>query len=143
MKTPLPFRGRWRLVEMELWDQDFLDLVVEAHITIDDDSLGYFQFGAVEGQVDCRFDTDGGKPRAAFSWRGKTMAIRPMVVAGSPSLRMIASKADSSFTQAMTLLSLGRVRPRRPPSVSLLVGVLDDSESRAVPMVIWQRHRVY
>ena len=71
MKTPPVFRGRWRLVEMEMWDQDFLDLVVEAHITIDDDSLGYFQFGAVEGQVDCRFDTNAGKPRATFSWRGE------------------------------------------------------------------------
>jgi hypothetical protein len=35
MKTPLPFRGRWRLVEMVMWDQEFLDLVVEAHVTID------------------------------------------------------------------------------------------------------------
>lgn len=70
MKTPAAFRGRWRLVEMEMWDQDFLDLVVEAHITVEDNALGYFQFGAVEGQIDCRFDTDAGKPRATFSWRG-------------------------------------------------------------------------
>jgi len=30
---------------MEMWDQDFLDLVVEVHITIDDEALGYRQFG--------------------------------------------------------------------------------------------------
>ena len=66
MKTPPLFRGRWRLVEMEMWDHDYLDLVVEAHITIEDECLGYFQFGVVEGQVDCRFDTDAGKPRATF-----------------------------------------------------------------------------
>ncbi len=26
------FAGRWRIREMETWDQDFLDLVEEAHI---------------------------------------------------------------------------------------------------------------
>ena len=27
------FAGRWRIVEMDIWDNDFLDLVEEAHIT--------------------------------------------------------------------------------------------------------------
>ena len=27
------FAGRWRIVEMDTWDSDFLDLVEEAHIT--------------------------------------------------------------------------------------------------------------
>ena len=27
--------GRWRLVEMDNWDSDFLDLVEEAHLTFE------------------------------------------------------------------------------------------------------------
>jgi hypothetical protein len=27
------FAGRWRIVEMDNWDSDFLDLVEEAHLT--------------------------------------------------------------------------------------------------------------
>ena len=27
------FAGRWRIVEMDNWDNDFLDLVEEAHLT--------------------------------------------------------------------------------------------------------------
>lgn len=26
------FAGRWRIVEMDVWDSDFLDLVEEAHL---------------------------------------------------------------------------------------------------------------
>ncbi len=27
------FAGRWRIVEMDVWDKDFLDLVETAHLT--------------------------------------------------------------------------------------------------------------
>jgi hypothetical protein len=27
------FIGRWRIVEMDVWNNDFLDLVEEAHLT--------------------------------------------------------------------------------------------------------------
>ena len=29
------FAGRWRIIEMDNWDSDFLDLVEEAHLTFD------------------------------------------------------------------------------------------------------------
>ena len=29
------FAGRWRIVEMDNWDSDFLDLVEEAHLTFE------------------------------------------------------------------------------------------------------------
>ena len=34
------FVGRWRIVEMDVWDSDFLDLVEEAHLTFDGKSDG-------------------------------------------------------------------------------------------------------
>lgn len=62
--------GTWRITEMELWDRDYLDLEVPAHITFEDDRLGSFQFGAVRGWIDYRLASIEGKPRIEFSWEG-------------------------------------------------------------------------
>jgi hypothetical protein len=70
MKTPSSWRGRWRIVEMEVWGNDYLDLVVPAHITFDDEAMGSFQFGTVDGWLDCRFSTRDGQPFVEFSWEG-------------------------------------------------------------------------
>jgi hypothetical protein len=40
------FAGRWRIVEMDIWDNDFLDLVEEAHLTFQGKSDGEIAFGA-------------------------------------------------------------------------------------------------
>ena len=32
--SPKAFAGCWRIVEMDNWDSDFLDLVEEAHLTL-------------------------------------------------------------------------------------------------------------
>jgi hypothetical protein len=48
-----PLLGRWRIIEMELWDSDFLDLVQPAYISFDDKGGGEFAFGAVQGGLDC------------------------------------------------------------------------------------------
>lgn len=66
MKTPKTFRGMWRIIETEMWEQDALDLVVPAHITFDKDGLGEFQLVAVNAEIDCRFEKD----RVEFSWSG-------------------------------------------------------------------------
>ena len=65
MTTPI---GRWRITWMETWDQDFVDLIEPGHFRFDDNGLGYFIFGAVEGQLDYRL-SEGGK-RIDFSWSG-------------------------------------------------------------------------
>ena len=44
----------WRIIWMEMWDNDYIDMEVPAHITIDDKGNGSFQFGLVEGE----FETD-------------------------------------------------------------------------------------
>jgi len=66
-----PFVGTWRIVEMELWDQEAFDLVGPAHFTFDKDGGGSFRFIAVEGDMDCRFTEKDGKPRADFTWEGQ------------------------------------------------------------------------
>src|SRR5712672_1558200 len=42
------FAGRWRIVEMDNWDSDFLDLVEEAHLTFEGKSDGEIAFGALK-----------------------------------------------------------------------------------------------
>jgi hypothetical protein len=49
-----PFLGSWRIVEMELWESDDLDLVRPACVRFNRDGTGEFQFMAVQGAMDCR-----------------------------------------------------------------------------------------
>jgi hypothetical protein len=42
------FAGRWRIVEMDVWDNDFLDLVETAHLTFKSAADGEIAFGALK-----------------------------------------------------------------------------------------------
>ena len=58
--------GRWRIVEADMWDRDYLDLVEPAHITFDAKGHGEFAFGCVNGGLDCEYS-----PRIIFfTWQG-------------------------------------------------------------------------
>jgi hypothetical protein len=65
------FAGRWRIVEMDLWDNDFLDLVEEAHLIFKGAADGKIAFGALTGQLDVRYSTRDGSACAEFSWEGQ------------------------------------------------------------------------
>ena len=69
-RTRSPIIGRWRIIEMEQWDREFIDLEGPGHITFAKGSNGSFHFGAVQGELDCRVEelTDG--LRVHFSWMG-------------------------------------------------------------------------
>ncbi len=64
------FYGKWRIVEMELWDQDFIDAEVEGFIEFNEDGMGEFQFGYVHGFIDCRYSNENGDATVHFSWEG-------------------------------------------------------------------------
>lgn len=64
------FAGRWRIVEMDAWDSDFLDLVEPASLTFTGASDGRIAFGAVEGWLDVRYGARDGQACAEFSWEG-------------------------------------------------------------------------
>jgi hypothetical protein len=50
MKTSFkPFVGKWSIVEMEAWDQEYIDMEVPGHFTFNKDGTGHFQFGLVQG----------------------------------------------------------------------------------------------
>ncbi len=62
--------GSWRIVEMQLWDPDAMDLVGPAFIELNADGTGHFRFVAVEGFLDCRYGEGGDYPKLEFSWEG-------------------------------------------------------------------------
>ena len=65
-----PFLGDWKIVHMDVWDQDYVDLVVPGHIKFRDDGRGGFQFGTVIGGLDYRLSEGHGAPLVEFSWQG-------------------------------------------------------------------------
>jgi hypothetical protein len=62
--------GRWRIVTMELWDADVIDLVGPGFIEFGRDRLGRLGFIAVEGQLDWREVVRDGHPGVEFTWEG-------------------------------------------------------------------------
>ena len=64
------FFGYWRIKEMEMWDQDFIDAEVPGYFQFDDDNSGEFQFGYVHGYMDCRPSIKKGKDFVEFSFDG-------------------------------------------------------------------------
>jgi hypothetical protein len=70
MTTMEDVAGRWRITSMELWDTDAIDLVQPAFIEFDRNRTGQFGFIAVEGWMDCRETTRGGRPCVEFTWEG-------------------------------------------------------------------------
>jgi hypothetical protein len=62
--------GRWRITEMDNWDQEAVDLVEPGFIEFDEDGLGELGFIAVTGELDCRDADLDGRPGVEFSWQG-------------------------------------------------------------------------
>ena len=71
MKQKNPYIGKWRIIEMDMWDQDFIDMETEGHFLFEKDDLGSFQFGLVQGQIDYKIEKIGEIERLEFSWEGQ------------------------------------------------------------------------
>ena len=64
-----PFIGPWRIIWMSDWDQDYVDMDVSGHLIFGPGGSGSFQFGMVQGQMDCKVDRRR-SPRIDFTWHG-------------------------------------------------------------------------
>ena len=71
MKKRNPYLGKWRITEMEVWDQEFVDMETVGHFLFEKDELGFFQFGLVQGQIDYSIERIGEVERLEFSWEGQ------------------------------------------------------------------------
>jgi len=69
-KLKSPLSGRWRIVSMSAWEQDFIDEEEEGYIEFGDKDQGEFHFGYVHGQMHCRLTTREGEPAVEWTWDG-------------------------------------------------------------------------
>jgi hypothetical protein len=58
--------GRWRIVEADLWDRDYLDLAAPAMITIGAGNHGEIAFGVVQASLDLGYSPS----MVFFTWAG-------------------------------------------------------------------------
>ncbi len=68
-KPKSPFTGRWRIISMSAWDEDYID-AEEGFFEFDDKESGEFHFGYVHGHMDCRLTTREGEPAVEWTWDG-------------------------------------------------------------------------
>jgi hypothetical protein len=69
-RTINKYLDKWRIMEMDQWDLDFIDLTGEGHITFKQKSRGELHFGAVNCDLDCRIEKIGELERIEFSFVG-------------------------------------------------------------------------
>lgn len=69
-RVPAVLVGRWRIVEMQVWDTDAIDLMGPAFIDLAAHSA-YLRFIAIEGGLDCRYGEIDGREAVEFSWLGE------------------------------------------------------------------------
>ena len=61
-----PVVGRWRIVEADLWDRDYLDLCGPASLVVRANGDGEIAFGALQASL----DIDYGPGEIGFAWTG-------------------------------------------------------------------------
>jgi hypothetical protein len=58
--------GRWRIVESDIWEEDYLDLVGPATVLFEADGHGEFAFGCIEAGMDLEY----ARTIVFFRWAG-------------------------------------------------------------------------
>ena len=66
MPTDCRLIGRWRIVEADIWDRAYLDLVEPAMMVIEANGRGEIAFGAMQASLDLAY----GRSDVAFTWGG-------------------------------------------------------------------------
>ncbi len=69
-KPESPFVGRWQIVSMTEFDEDFINAEVQGFIEFDASGGGQFQFGYVRGDMDCRETARDGEDAVEWTWEG-------------------------------------------------------------------------
>jgi hypothetical protein len=62
-------QGKWRIAEMDVWDNEAIDLLGPAFIAFNGEE-GEMRFIALTAWLDVRYDARNGGPLAEFSWEG-------------------------------------------------------------------------
>jgi hypothetical protein len=67
----MKYEGVWQILEMDLWDEDYFNMEVQAYIRIGSNGIGNFQFGLVSGGLDGEVVKSGNLERFDFTWEGQ------------------------------------------------------------------------
>jgi len=65
------YAGTWQITEMEMWDEDYFNMEVQAFLHIEPSGMGHFQFGLVSGALDGEILNTGNLERFEFTWEGQ------------------------------------------------------------------------
>ncbi len=65
------FEGKWNIVEMSNWDEDYFNMEVRAYIRIEKGGTGEFQFGLVSGALSGDFENTQNGAIFDFTWDGR------------------------------------------------------------------------
>jgi hypothetical protein len=115
-----PFIGEWRIVDMNQWDREDLDLLGPAHLTLDRRGQGTMRFMAIEASVDYRPGVRDGLPAVEFSFdgndEGDRISGRGWAVLTENALRgrLFLHEGDESAFSATRHDVLRRTRSTRP-----------------------------
>ena len=63
----MSFLGKWDIIKMGMWDEDYFNMEVQAYIEIEPNNLGSFQFGLVSAQIDGKIIDYAGQERFEFN----------------------------------------------------------------------------
>jgi hypothetical protein len=66
----MKYAGTWHIYEMELWDESYFNLEVQAYIKISSKGTGDFQFGLVSGEINGEIVKQDSKEKFEFTWKG-------------------------------------------------------------------------
>ncbi len=66
----MKLEGLWHIYKMDMWDEDYFNMEVQAFVEVDDRGCGHFQFGLVCGCMDGEIVRGGETEEIAFSWEG-------------------------------------------------------------------------
>jgi hypothetical protein len=69
-KAETKLTGRWSVVSMSMWDDDYINEEVPGFFDFGERNLGSFHFGYVQGETDYRLTQRDGKPAVEFSFMG-------------------------------------------------------------------------
>jgi hypothetical protein len=124
-----PFVGTWHIIEMEMWDADYMHMERQAYIEIESGDHGTFQFGLVWGELHGYLEEDAPGQRFAFTWEGND-EMDP--ASGSGWMRLETADAAVGLLAIhrgdRSRFTARRVRPR-PASGRRTAGV-DDRDTK-------------
>jgi len=67
----MKYEGVWHIIEMEMWDEKYFNMEVQAFIRVGSDGMGDFQFCLVSGVIDGEEVKTDNAEGFEFTWEGQ------------------------------------------------------------------------